>query len=234
MSREAFLARVRQAAQAGQRYRVHVTEPADSDVGYVGAGPDPIDHLAAEIIAVGGQATMVDTPQQAVEQLTLLLKQFQPRTALCWQHPLLELISLMSVLKSLTIDPLDYERLVNLSPVEQRQQMLAADIGITSADYAIAETGTLVMQSGPGRERLASLLPPVHIAIVDSSQILPDLFDLFARIDASGAASLPTNLVLITGPSKTGDIELKLTTGVHGPGQWHVIIIREAGNPAAD
>jgi L-lactate dehydrogenase complex protein LldG len=234
MSREAFLARVREAAQAGQRFRVHVNEPADSEVGYVGAGPDPVDHLAAEIIAVGGQAYMVDTPQQAVEQLTLLLKQFQPRTALCWQHPLLESLSLMSVLKSLTIEPLDYERLATLAPAEQRPRMLAADIGITSAKYAIAETGTLVMQSGPGRERLASLLPPVHVAIVDSSQILPDLFDLFALLEASGVAALASNLVLITGPSKTGDIELKLTTGVHGPGEWHVVIIREVVHHAAD
>jgi L-lactate utilization protein LutC len=89
------------------------------------------------------------------------------------------------------------------------------------------------MESAPGRERLASLLPPVHVAIVDSSQILPDLFDLFARLETSGTAALASNLVLITGPSKTGDIELKLTTGVHGPGQWHVVIIREVVRRAA-
>ena len=82
------------------------------------------------------------------------------------------------------------------------------------------------MASAPGSERLASLLPPVHVAVIEAAQILPDLFDLFARLQISGHPEMPSNLTLITGPSKTGDIELRLTTGVHGPGEWHVIIIR--------
>ena len=89
----------------------------------------------------------------------------------------------------------------------------------------MAETGTLALSSSKERERVASLLPPVHVAIVDRSQILPDLFDLFEAIEREYAGDLPSNLVLITGPSKTGDLELKLTTGVHGPGHWHVIVL---------
>jgi L-lactate dehydrogenase complex protein LldG len=73
---------------------------------------------------------------------------------------------------------------------------------------------------------LASLLPPVHIAIVERAQIVPDLFDLFAILEQQIPTGLPTNVALITGPSKTGDIELTLITGVHGPGKWHVIIVR--------
>jgi L-lactate dehydrogenase complex protein LldG len=103
--------------------------------------------------------------------------------------------------------------------------MFAAEIGITSCTHAVAETGTLAMCSGPGSERLASLLPPVHIAVVHREQILPDLFDLFARLEADGLQNLSSNVSLITGPSKTGDLELRLTTGVHGPGKWHVILI---------
>jgi L-lactate dehydrogenase complex protein LldG len=52
------------------------------------------------------------------------------------------------------------------------------------------------------------------------------LFDAFDRLGAEGIENLPSNLVLITGPSKTGDIELTLTTGVHGPGKWHVIVVQ--------
>jgi L-lactate dehydrogenase complex protein LldG len=73
---------------------------------------------------------------------------------------------------------------------------------------------------------MASLVPPVHVAIVEEVQILPDLFDLFQGLRLAGVPTLPTNLTLITGPSKTGDIELQLTTGVHGPKHWHVIVIR--------
>ena len=86
---------------------------------------------------------------------------------------------------------------------------------------------TIIILSAAGRERAASLLPPVFVTLLHAGQILPDLFDLFARLEDEGVESLPSNLALITGPSKTGDIELKLTTGVHGPGIWEVIIIRE-------
>jgi L-lactate dehydrogenase complex protein LldG len=100
--------------------------------------------------------------------------------------------------------------------------MLAADVGISSADFAIAESGTLAVCSQAGQERAVSLLPLVHVAIVRREQVLADLFDLFERL---GAGELQSSVVLITGPSKTGDIELTLTTGVHGPRQWHVILI---------
>ena len=120
---------------------------------------------------------------------------------------------------------ISHRSLAALSQSEQRAQALAAELGITSVAWAVAETGSLAVASGPGTERMASLLPPVHVAIVEESQVLADLFDLFARLDQEGLDRLPSNLVMITGPSKTGDIELKLTTGVHGPGVWHVIII---------
>ena len=103
-----------------------------------------------------------------------------------------------------------------------KERLFAADIGITGVDWLIAETGSMVVCSKPGQARSLSLLPPIHIAIAESRQILPDLFDLFTpgRVDPQ-----PANVTIITGPSKTGDIELKLVTGVHGPGEVHVIVI---------
>ena len=71
------------------------------------------------------------------------------------------------------------------------------------------------------QERVASLLPPVHVAVIQSDQIVPDLIDAFGLL---ADRQLPSNVTFITGPSKTGDIELQLTTGVHGPGQLHVIV----------
>ena len=141
-----------------------------------------------------------------------------------WEHPLLERLQIAKLLAERGITQVDYSSLAAEPPDVQRQRMLAADLGITSVGRAIAETGTLALESGPGHERVASLLPPVHVAIVERSQILPDLFDLFDQLE-SQPEGLPSNLVLITGPSKTGDLELKLTTGVHGPGNWHVIVI---------
>jgi L-lactate utilization protein LutC len=223
MDRDAFLKRVREAAHTGRRYRVHGHE-APPHVGYVGAGDDPPARLAAEIDAVGGKASLVDHVTGGRRRLTDLIAATRPASALCWEHPLLEAIDVQGALQAAGVRAISHANLASLAPDAQRSAVLAADLGIVAADWAVAETGSLVVASKPGQERWVSLLPPVLISIVDGSRIVPDLFDLFAALEGG----LPSNLVLITGPSKTGDIELQLTTGVHGPGEWHVIIIREA------
>ena len=113
---------------------------------------------------------------------------------------------------------------------ERRERLLACNVGITSCDCAIAETGTLMMCSRAGQERVASLLPPTHIAIVERQQIVPDLIDAIGILAQRGDESLTSNVTFTTGPSKTGDIELQLTTGVHGPGKWLLIIVAGANN----
>lgn len=224
MSRESFLQRVRAAAHAGRAYRVHIQDfPADT--GYVGVDTELCQAMAAEVELVGGAAHLVDDAQQAKSVLGELLGQYQVKSALCWQHETLERIGLCDLLESLEVSLLTHDSLVGLSPHEQRSRMLAADIGISSADRAIAETGTLLVCAKAGQERAASLLPPVHVAIIERRQIVPDLIDALQPF-ASQSESMPSNISLITGPSKTGDIELQLTTGVHGPGKWHVIIMQ--------
>jgi len=177
--------------------------------------------------AVGGRPWVVSNHEEARQKLKQLFEQFTPKTALCWQHPVLERLHLTEFLAAEGLDKLEYDSLVALPESEQRTLMLTADIGISSASWAIAEMGSLAMASQPGQERVASLLPPIHVAVIEAEQILPDLYDLFDRLQEAGPENIPTNLVLITGPSKTGDLELKLTTGVHGPGEWHVIVVRE-------
>lgn len=98
-----------------------------------------------------------------------------------------------------------------------------ANIGITSADYALAETGTMVMISGADQPRLLSLLPPVHIAIFKASQILVGLDELFTLLPRP--AEQTSSMVMITGPSRTADIEQILVRGVHGPGEIYAIIL---------
>src|SRR5262249_58815118 len=108
-----------------------------------------------------------------------------------------------------------------------KESFFAADVGITGVAHLVAETGSLVVETGPERSRSESLLPPVHVAVADRAQIVPDLFDLFPR----EGRVMPSCLTLITGPSKTGDIELRLVTGVHGPGEVHVILIDGRNRP---
>jgi len=95
------------------------------------------------------------------------------------------------------------------------------EVGITDVDCAIAESGSLVISTN-GRIRNAWITPPIHIAIVRADQILPDLVDLFElRADTINAAST----TIITGPSKTADIEGVLVTGVHGPAAVEIVLV---------
>jgi L-lactate dehydrogenase complex protein LldG len=222
--RETFLNRVRQAAEQGRRYRVH-SRPVPEGVGYLGAGGNLCQRFAAEVTAVGGEAFIVADLAAARQRLVMLLAESAATSTVCWQHELLDRLGMGELLGSKGIESLAYDSLQALPMAEQRQKLLAAGVGITSCDLAIAETGTLMMCSRPGHERVASLLPPMHIAIVEQGQIVPDLLDAFQWLADRGLKALPSNVTFITGPSKTGDIELQLTTGVHGPGRWRVIVI---------
>ena len=96
------------------------------------------------------------------------------------------------------------------------------DVGISTAQAAIAETGTLVLDSTRERHRLLSLVPPVHIAIVAESTICQTLSDALALLQ-SGDEISPA-VTFITGPSRTADIELTLAIGVHGPQELYVVV----------
>jgi L-lactate dehydrogenase complex protein LldG len=106
---------------------------------------------------------------------------------------------------------------------ELRQCCAEADVGITSADYALADPGALVMLASPEEARLISLLPPVHIAVVPAARVLTGLDELFTRLPNPAAQT--SSMVLITGPSRTADIEQILVRGVHGPGEIHVVVV---------
>lgn len=109
----------------------------------------------------------------------------------------------------------------------QMRELADADVGITGAACAIAATGTLVLEMGEGRSRAASLLPPVHVALVRVNQLVPRLEDYIAQQRAKGlpAFSEGSNVVLLTGASRTADIEMNVVYGVHGPLELHVILI---------
>jgi L-lactate dehydrogenase complex protein LldG len=105
-----------------------------------------------------------------------------------------------------------------------RERLIDCDLGITAAQKGVAETGTLMLLSANERHRVTSLVPPVHVAILEAADILAGLGDaLAAARDESG--DLPNLVTFITGPSRTGDIELQLVVGVHGPKELHVVLL---------
>ena len=114
---------------------------------------------------------------------------------------------------------------------ERRAVAAAADLGVTGVDLAVAETGSLVVVSGAGRPRSASLLPACHVAIFDRDTLVESLTQaglvLEAWHDGAGPDWQGASINVITGPSRTADIELTLTRGVHGPKEVHAVFVEQ-------
>lgn len=222
-SREAVLARVKQAVAEGNRAGAVPSLPERSGVGYQGAGPEPVQRFAAELQKAGGKCHIVSDAAGIVQTIQSIVQPASARRLLLSRGGLIDDFDLPAKLRAVGLDVRTLDE-VHANPPED---FFKADVGITNVHRLIAETGTVVLASRPNEPRSVSLLPPVHICLAERTQILPDLFDLFDLFSPTVTPnqSLPPScLTLITGPSKTGDIELKLVTGVHGPGEVHVII----------
>jgi L-lactate dehydrogenase complex protein LldG len=170
-----------------------------------------IASMLARVEALAGKARRVSTLADARAYVAALL---DGKTAVASNAPLLReagIADLPGVESNFTTAP------------ELRARCATADFGITSADYALADTGSLVLLASPNEARLISLLPPAHIAIVPASRILTGLDELFTILP--NPATQTSSMVLITGPSRTADIEQILVRGVHGPGEIHVVIV---------
>lgn len=110
--------------------------------------------------------------------------------------------------------------------VKFREDMIVADIGVTGVSHAVAETGSVSISAGRGVSRLISLLPPVHVAVVRTDRIVPSLDELFSlrRSEFLERGSLDYANI-ISGPSRSADIEQTLIKGMHGPREVHMVIV---------
>jgi len=165
-----------------------------------------IDRFVAEARALGVEAFVEGSPDAVRARLALLT---DGRRVLAWNP-----------------DRLPYGADAVVSGAARgsspRDEQAAADVGVTGCHGAIAETGSLALLSLPGCPRAASLLPPLHVALVRPDDFFFGMGDFFeARTDQIAAAS---NCTFVTGPSRTADIELSLTIGVHGPARVIVIV----------
>ncbi len=113
--------------------------------------------------------------------------------------------------------------IVGKSTDNLRQFCTDADLGISGGEAALAETGSVIVSSGRTQSRLATLLPPVHLAIIPTSILTPDLFTW----TAVRPQTMPANFVFVSGPSKTADIEQVMAVGVHGPKRFIVILYND-------
>jgi L-lactate utilization protein LutC len=215
-AREQFLARVRQAVAEGNRAGAVPPLPERGNVGYQGAGADAVAKLCAEVAAGGAQAHLVRDDAEAVAAVLRLVREAAARRVLLGGGAFVERLNLEPHLSAAGVEVLAAGRV-------GRDDFFTADLGITGVDHLVAETGTLALETRPDQPRAVSLLPPVHIAVASREQVVADLFDLLTP--GRFPHGLPACLSLITGPSKTGDIELRLVTGVHGPGEVHLVLV---------
>lgn len=116
---------------------------------------------------------------------------------------------------------------LKLITAKNKNRMANADIGITEVDYAIADTGTLVLLTDKNQPRSVSLLPPIHVAIVRPANLVRNIKDLFIILKSrlQNSEDITSCMTFVTGPSRTADIELSLTLGVHGPKELYVLIL---------
>jgi L-lactate dehydrogenase complex protein LldG len=174
--------------------------------------PEKIAAFRTALEALTGTVTETHSRQETRAAVERLL---EGRSAIASAHPFLAgqgITEIEGVQSGLTGE-------------ELRNACATAGVGITSAYCLLAETGTIVIRATAEEPRLISLLPPVHIAVVSARRLvggLDEMLSMIARpVDDSSA------MVLITGPSRTGDIEQILVRGVHGPGHVHVVIVHE-------
>lgn len=225
-TRDAFLQRVRFAVTEGNRHAAPPALPQRGRIGYQGGGADPVERFSAELSTAGGQPWVAADREAVWARIVQIIERHQARKVALGHGGLIEHFAIADRLRAVGCEAIAIDRLV---PALFRDTLFGADVGITNVEYLIAETGSIVMATAPTEPRSTSLLPPVHIALGHPRQILPDLFDLFDIFSPMAdltrpSVPPPSCLSIITGPSKTGDIELKLVTGVHGPGEVHVIV----------
>ena len=195
----------------------HVACSGDESESKAGNTYSLVDLFRESLEAVDGHCIVVESEEEAVQALRGIISDIR-ETPLQARRIALSDAPLLQHLVS-QID-LDFD---DISVVPDAGHMFSYDVGITSAQKAIAETGTLVLDSNSERHRLASLLPPVHIAIINASQICLTLGEALAHLHQDDEELSPT-ITFITGPSRTADIELTLAIGVHGPQRLYVIV----------
>jgi L-lactate dehydrogenase complex protein LldG len=207
MDEETFLARVRAALKGCPPAQ----PPRDYQVArLVGRDADLVERFEAMAADAGMEVQRLRTADQLADAIERIVAETSAKLVYCppedWPH------------RSSALDRL---RAAGCQIVERpnEEQVFAAGVGLTAASAGIAETGSLVLMSGSQRARMASLAPPVHVAVLQAADILPDLIDW-----AEQTKELPAHLTFITGPSKSADIEQELVTGVHGPGRVVVLI----------
>lgn len=189
---------------------------------------DPVEQFMDELRELKGHPHRCADVAAARRMLIELLQSHKAERVLHWDEHELPIPDFAGILQHCGAKRADGQVLGAPDRRLHLQDLDDVGICVSGADAAVAESGTLLVVSGPGRGRLASLLPPVHIALLPAHHIvrtLPEAWNLLEKHFGNDVGHARSNISLITGPSRTADIEQTLTLGVHGPKELHVIVI---------
>jgi L-lactate dehydrogenase complex protein LldG len=219
--RTEFLEAIRHRTRAG-RYR----PTRASDIAWTpGDKPresapieDPPARFLEELEAVGGHGQRVESLEEARDYVVSLARERDAKLLVRWDVEELERLGVDEPLEEAGVEVTVWRNLEDF-----REVAAGADIGLSMAEWAIAETGSLVLTSGPGRGRTVTLLPQTYVAVIPTERVLSTVPEAIEKYAGNGG--LPANVCFHTGPSRSGDIEMSLTIGVHGPGDVHVVLV---------
>ena len=178
----------------------------------------------------------VENVAQASSGIQQLIQQTNPewgtqKSVIAWQHPLIDQLNLGKRLAKDDVTLHTTQRFSTPDSIQRqelRSHLIQSYIGITSADFCVAQSATLVMRTRPGQPRAVSLVPSIHVAVITMDQIIDNLAELYFRLKwdpREQKLGLTNCMTFISGPSKTGDIELVMVHGAHGPRQMIVYVI---------
>jgi len=185
--------------------------------------------------AVNLDVIPVRTLPEAAQEILKLACEKKPewgdeKSVALWKHPLIEEMNIGEILRKYNIGIIFSNRPDAGKTGRDRliKESAGSFIGITSADYCIAETGTLVLKTAPGNERIVSLLPSIHVAVIKLEQVIADFKELYTLLDKDlkdSPEGIENGMTFITGPSKTADIEATMVHGAHGPRELYIYVV---------
>lgn len=189
-----------------------------------------VDQFAKAGADIGWQVHRCETAEDAVAAVVEICRNAGAKTGLRSEHDVFERVLVDDALRQSGVDiqPATAQSDETSDPdrASLRAKSFQVDVGITGVDFAIAETGSVAMLSRKGVSRLVSLAPPRHIAVVEASDVIPSLDEMFLFGRENFLEEWHRGMVnLISGPSRSADIEARTTTGVHGPGEVHLVIL---------
>ncbi len=187
----------------------------------------PVEDISAQyeafrqnLVVAAGNAHRVESNNEALQKIDEILTGFNASSIALSGDEVISSLGVRAYFQGRKIVVRDLAKSID----EHRNISFTVDAGITGADYAIADTGTVVIVHNRNNPRLISLAPPAHIVILPIHKLLPDIDTVIAEINPV-TGELPSAISLITGPSMTGDIALQATYGMHGPEVVEVIIV---------